>query len=164
MNQIHNSIVFLFQKKQLKSVCFVDWQLTHYSPPVIDVLYNVFSSTDKPFRDLNYEKLLNTYYSSMSQTIRKLGSDPNKLYTFENFQEQLRKYSDYALLLAPMIITIRLAKAKDVANLDDFAECLERGEDADLVHEFDDETQIEFSKQINGLVTDLVEFGYIKCE
>lgn len=162
--KLQNCIIFSFQKKQLNAVCFVDWQLTHYSPPVIDVLYNVFSSTDKPFRDLNYEKLLNTYYSSLSQTIRKLGSDPNKVYTFENFQEQLRKYSDYALLLAPMIITIRLAKAKDVANLDDFAECLERGEDADLVHAFDDETQIEFSKQINGLLTDLVEYGYIKCE
>ncbi|XP_055312342.1 uncharacterized protein LOC129574385 [Sitodiplosis mosellana] len=160
---------FLFQhrndnKKQLKSICFVDWQLTHYSPPVIDVLYNIFSSTDKPFRDLHYEKLLKTYYSSLSQTIRKLGSDPNKLYTYENFQEQMRKYSDYALLLAPMIITIRLAKAKDVANLDDYAECLERGEEADVVHEFDDETQAEFSKQINGLVTDLVDYGYVKCE
>lgn len=131
---------------------------------MIDLLYNIFSSTDKPFRDLHYDKLLNTYYLSLSQTIRKLGSDPNKLYTFENLQAQLRKYSDYALLLAPMIITIRLAKAKDVANLDDFAECLERGEHVDLVHDFDDETQIEFTKQINGLITNLVDYGYVKCD
>lgn len=152
------------QKRQLKSICFVDWQLTHYSPPVIDVLYNIFSATDKPFRDLHYEQLLKTYYSSLSETIRKLGSDPNKLYPYENFKEQLRKYSDYALLLAPLIIAIRVAKAKDVVNLDDYAECLERGEDADIVKQFDDESRAEFSKQINGLITDLVDYGYLKSE
>lgn len=140
----------------------VDWQLTHYSPPVIDLLYNIFSSTDKPFRDQHYEKLLKTYHSSLSQTTRKLGSDPNRLYTYENLQMQMQKYSDYALLLTPMIIALRVAKANDVFNLDDYAEMLERGEDADILGQFDDETQHEFSRQINGLVTDLVDYGYVK--
>lgn len=125
-------------------------------------MYNIFSATDKPFRDLHYEKLLKTYYSSLSETIQKLGSDPNKLYTYENLQDQMRKYSDYALLLTPMIIAIRVAKASNVANLDDYAECLERGEDADILNQFDDETQAEFSRQINGLITDLVDYGYVK--
>lgn len=75
----------------------------------------------------------------------------------------MRKYSDYVLLMAPLIITYRLAKANHVADLDDFAERLERGEDADVIHKFDGETQAEFSKQINGLLTDLVDYGYVKC-
>lgn len=125
-------------------------------------MYNIFSSTDKPFRDQYYEKLLKTYYSSLSQTIQKLGSDPNKLYTYENLQMQMEKYSDYALLLAPMIIGIRVAKAKDVVNLDNFAEMIDRGEDADIIGQFDDETEEEFSRQINGLITDLHNYGYVK--
>lgn len=132
---------------------------------MIDVLYNIFSSTDKPFRDLHYEKLLQTYYSSLSETIRKLGSDPDKLYSYENFRMQMKKYSDYALLLVPLIITIRVAQAKDVSNLDDFAESLERGdENAAFVNKFDGDTLIEFSKQINGFVADLVDYGYVECE
>lgn len=148
----------------MKSVCFVDWQISHYSPPVIDVLYHIFSSTDKPFRDQYYETLLKTYYKSLSDTIRKLGSDPNKMYTYDNLLMQMKKYGDYALLLAPMIILIRVAKAKDVSNLDDYAECLEREESADILGTFDDETQNEFSRLANGLVTDLVNYGYVTSE
>lgn len=128
------------------------------------MLYNIFSSTDKPYRDLNYEKLLQTYYSSLSETIRKLGSDPNKLYTYENFRMQMRKYSEYALLLAPMIYTLRLAQAEDAVNLDDFANSLDRGEEASIVKPFHGQTRVEFSRLINGLVTDFVEFGYVKCD
>lgn len=32
----------------------------------------------------------------------------------------------------------------------------------DILGEFDDETQAEFSRQINGLLTDLVNYGYVK--
>lgn len=152
----------MLQQNQLKSMCFVDWQLTHYCPPVIDLLYNIFSSTDKPFRDQHYENLLKTYYQSLSDTIRKLGSDPNKLYTWENLQMQMVKYSDYALVMALILIPAKVAKAKDVFNLDEYAEMLDRGVEADIFGQFDEGTQKEYSRQINGLLTDLVNYGYVK--
>lgn len=155
---------FLFQyagNKELKSINFLDWQLSHYSSPALDLLYNIFSSTDKEFRDKHYFKLLDAYYSSLSETIRKLGSDPNKLYSYENFRMQLRKFGEYALLMATMIISIRVAKANDVLNLDEFAELSENGKDVELIHKFDGKTQKEYSELVNGIVTDLIKYGYI---
>ncbi|XP_031631015.1 uncharacterized protein LOC116345637 [Contarinia nasturtii] len=151
-------------KKQLKSICLVDWQLSHYSPPVIDLLYNIFTGTDHEFRAQHYETLLKTYHTSLSDTIRKLGSDPDKLYTYDDLIMQMKKFSDYALLLAPLIISIRVAKAKDISNLDEYAEHCERNESVEMLGKFDDDTQAEFSRLMNGLLTDLVDYGYVKCE
>lgn len=139
----------------------MDWQLAHYSSPVLDVLYNIFTSTTKEFRDQHYDTLLNTYYSSLCEMIRKLGSDPNKLYTFQDFTRQMAKFSEYALLYAPIILSIRMTQEKDVANLDEYAEQRESGKDVDLFYQFDDKTQAIYSRLINDAVADLVNYGYI---
>lgn len=147
----------------MKSVCFLDWQLCHYGPPALDLLYNIFPSTDKQFRKDHFETLLKTYYSSLSETIKKLGSDPNKLYTYENLESQMRKFGDFALLCAPMIVQLRVAGEKDVGNLDDYAELVEKGDEPDLLNEFDEDTNKVYSAWINDIVTDLVDYGYVKC-
>lgn len=136
-------ILIYLQKIEPKSICFVDWQISRYCPPVLDLLYNIFSSTDTSFRDQHYEKLLQTYYSSLSDTIRKLGSDPDKLYTYENFENQLRKFGRYALLCAPLIIGITVAGPNDVSNLDEYAELLNTDENVDVLKPFKKIQQID---------------------
>lgn len=132
---------------------------------MLDLLYNIFSSTDKEFRAKHYDTLLKTYYSSLCNIVEKLGSDPKKLYTFENLQTQMRKFGEFALLSGPMIIQIKVANAKDILNLDDYAEQVEKGNSsADLIGEYDENTQEEYSDLINDLVTDLVNYGYVKCK
>lgn len=143
---------------------FVDWQISRYCPPVLDFFYHVFTSTDKQFRDKHYGKLLETYYSSLSETIRKLGSDPSKLYTFENFQSQLRKFGRFVLLCGPFIIQLKVAGAKDIGNLDKYAESIDHDEETDLINQYDEQTQSEYSTLINGLLTDLVAYGYVQLD
>lgn len=152
------------QKNKLKSICFLDWQISRYCPPVLDLLYNIFSSTDKQFRKDHYETLLKAYHSSLSEMIKNLGSDPRKLYTFENMESQMRKFGEFALLCGPMIIQLRVAAAKDVGNLDDYSELVEKGEEPDLINEFSEDTLKEYSTLINDLVTDLVNYGYVTCK
>ena len=96
--------------------------------------------------------------------IQKLGSDPNELYTFEHLHAQMKKFAEFALLCAPVIIQIRIASEKDVGNLDEYAELVDKGIEADLIKKFDDETQKEFNTLINDLLTDLVEYGYIESK
>lgn len=142
----------------------MDFQISRYCSPVLDLHYNLFSGTDKEFRDKNYEKLLKTYHSSLSETIRKLGSDPEKLYSYENFQKELKKFGYFALLTGPMIAQIRVAGAEDIRDLDDYSERVDRGETADLLNDFGEETAAVFSKLMNDLVTDLLKYEYIKLK
>lgn len=161
-------VQFFHQKSELDSMCFLDWQISRYCPSVIDLIYYIFTATDAEFRQQHYETLLKTYHFSLSEMIRKLGSDPDKLYTYENLKSQLKKFGKYALVCAPMIIQIMVASAKDIGNMDDYSEMI-RSENPDvvkpdLIGPYDEETKAAYSAKINGLITDLVNYGYLVNE
>lgn len=143
-------------------MCLLDWQLAHYAPAVLDFLYTIFSSTDATFRKLHYETLLKTYYTSLSETIQKLGSDPNKLYSFEQFQAQLNQFGEYALLRGIFTLQFKVTDSKDIGDLDKYAELVDRGEEADLLLPFDDAKLEKYSQLINDHITDLLNYGYVK--
>lgn len=158
---MNKQISALFQATKLTSICILDWQITRYCPPVFDLLYMIFSSTDKSFRDQHYHTLIDTYYSTLSDTIRKLGSDPNQLYTFDQFQMQLRKFGDFTLLCAPIIISLRLAKAKVGSNQNDG---IDDEPSAHITNEYNQQSQMQYDRMINELVEDLANYGYIQIE
>lgn len=98
----------------------------------------------------------------MSDTIQKLGSDPEKLFTYDDLQSELRYLGDFALLTGPFIAQIIVANAKDIGNLDDYSERIVNGEMVDLLSKFDDCTQKKYDDIANGIVTDLIDYGYIE--
>lgn len=141
----------------------LDWQFTNYCPPAIDLLYNIFTSTDKQFRKQHYVELIQTYHSSLINTIQKLGSDPN-LFTYADLQTQLREMGEITLFLAPMLILVKICNPKDIKPMDEYAASIESGEEIDLINELDEETQAEFIRLMNDLLDDLVSLEYIHLE
>lgn len=143
----------------------MDFQIARYCSPVLDLHYNLFTGTDKVFREAHYEDLLKIYHESVSQTIRKLGSDPEKLFSYDDFQRELRKFGEFPLLFGPMIIQIRIAEAADILDLDEYSERVDKGElDADLLGDFNEENQIIYNTLINDLVNDLIKYKFIKLK
>lgn len=45
---------------------FIDWQLTRYSSPVLDLIYFIFVSVDTELRRTNYDICLKTYHESLA--------------------------------------------------------------------------------------------------
>lgn len=154
------------QKTYIEEMCIVDWQITRYSPPVFDVLYYIFTQTDKLFRDQHYERLLKMYHTTMSNTIRKLGSNPDKLYTYENMERQLRKYGGgFLLLTAPIIIQLlSVGDPNEINDADQWAEDLYHDKDSDLFKPFGETTRAKYSGEINNLMIDLVHYGYLRVK
>lgn len=148
----------------MDSICLLDWQFTHFSSPALDLLYNIFSSTDKQFREKHFEELLQTYHSSLSTTIEKLGSDPDKLFSYENLQNELKRFGEFTLLVAPMLILVKIANPTDINPMDEYSACVERGEDTDLIKDLDEETEEKFGKLFNDLFNDLLDLGYIEIK
>lgn len=128
----------------------------------MDLLYNIFSATDQQFRREHYNKLLKTYHESLSETVRKLGSDPERLFSYDDLQDELRYLGDFALLTGPLIVQLKIANPEDVVDLDEYSERVERGEIADLLREYDNETQKKYNDLVNGIVVDLIDYGYIE--
>lgn len=52
-------------------ISLLDWQISRYSSPIIDIVYFIFGCTTKELRDKHYDEFLNTYYSTLSTHIRR---------------------------------------------------------------------------------------------
>lgn len=67
-----NNIMFRFDGsgKPIEA-CFLDWQISRYSSPVIDIVYFMFSCTTKALRDKHYDSFLRTYHDSLSNHVRR---------------------------------------------------------------------------------------------
>ncbi|XP_031621374.1 uncharacterized protein LOC116339561 [Contarinia nasturtii] len=161
----NNNILFKFDENDIaQDIRCLDWQILRYGSPAIDIVYNLFTSTDKTLRDKDYDNLLQLYYKSLSKTIRLLGSNPDELFTFDNLQFELKRCGLYVPLLAPILIQISQASLSDLTNLDDMCDKAVNGEkNSDgLVGDLSGKAQLEFERRLNGVFEDVVELGY--CE
>lgn len=150
-------------KDVAEDICLLDWQVIRYASPVIDLLYNIFTSTDQALRDKEYDNLLQLYYKSLSRTIKLLGSNPDELFTFDDLQSELKKYGIYALLMAPMLLQISQADSSDITNLDDMCDKMANGEleeNTSLVKTLSETSQLEFERRLAGVVEDILKLGY----
>lgn len=139
---------------------FLDWQLSRYASPVLDVFFFIFSATDKSFRDRHCQNLLKLYHSTLSASIRKMGSDPEKLYSIEKFENDLKKYGPYALIFGVFIIQFCIVDQKNVMDLDEYTELLKDGKDCNLLIDFD-ENEL-FLELANDVVEDIFNYGYVE--
>lgn len=124
------------------------------------MLYFIFTATDKDLRDKEFENMLRHYHTSLSEMVTRLGSDPTKLFTFDDFKQQLKKCCKYPYLMAPVLLQIMMANAEDVPDLDDLSERIgQENSDASIVKRFDSETQAVYDKRLQDVISDLVELG-----
>lgn len=64
----------------------LDWQVFRFSSPAIDLIYNIFSSTDKALRDREYNNLIALYHESLCNTVKSFGSDPEKFFSLNDLK------------------------------------------------------------------------------
>lgn len=150
---------FKFQSKAVKNICFLDWQISRYASPAVDVLYQIFSSTRKELRDRHYTNLLCVYYTALSETVCKLGSDPEKLFRYSDLMDQLKSHGKFALFMGVMLIPIVLAKPDEVRDMDDLTERLAKGEKLGMFTNKGKDSDV-YIKVVNDLVSDIIAYGY----
>lgn len=141
---------------------FLDWQLSHYGSPVCDLFYFLFSATDQEFRHKHYQQLLREYHETLSSNIRKLGSDPDKLYPIIKFQDDLVKFGRFPLIFAPLLTQFCHVDQSLIADIDKYCDELHNGQVSMIVKEFDVKTHNLFDKIFNETITDIVNFCKIK--
>lgn len=159
-NIFQNSQYYILQGKELNDVCLVDWQIIRFGSPIVDLVYNIFNSTDKEFRQREYHNLLIHYHKQLAAMIRRLGSDPDILYPWSEFQRQQKTFGKYAFLMCPMLLPMIVADVKDIPDMDEVVAKMVNNEDVELISpNFDEETLRKMSKRINDVFIDLVELG-----
>lgn len=154
---------FFFQTKNVEEVCLIDWQVIRYVSPAIDLLNFIFTSTDKKTRKHHFRDLLRAYYNQLTNNIRKLGSQPEKLFPYEAFINELKECGNFAFLITPLIVQLCVVDPNDVNNLNEICEeSTEDDKQFDLVQGLSKPSQLLFNERILDCIEDLVQFGYYR--
>lgn len=156
---------FFFFCKSSKGVAedvrFLDWQVIRYISPAIDLLYNIFTSTDKELREREYDNLLKIYHDSLSTTVKLLGSNSDELFTLNDLKDELRICGNYAFLLVPMLLSVSLADSSEISNLDEMCDKIAEGETRhELITGLNENAQLEYEQRLNDAFDDLIKLGY----
>lgn len=84
--------------------------------PVYDLSCMLYTSSS--IEDIrNLEKYLKIYYNSFTNTVKSLGSDPEKLLSYEVLKEDWKKYSKFGIQLSIMGHKIKLMEKKDMMKV-----------------------------------------------
>ncbi|CAG9802885.1 unnamed protein product [Chironomus riparius] len=163
----NNNMLFRFDDNEMPlELKFVDFQVIRYVSPVCDLVYYIFCGTTKELRDEHYQDFLNVYYEELTSYIRRLGSDPEKLFPRKAFEHHLKVFGHFGLLMALMTLPIFTSDSKEAPNMDELAEqFVKMGESSEV-----DENAFHFTKirnqnrydaRILGVCNDMVELGYV---
>lgn len=85
-----------------------------------------------------------------------MGSDPEKLFTFDDLQNELKRCGNLAMIMTPIHLQIYLTKTEDIVDLNEISE------QEHFSFSSKSEFEIAFRDKLNDVVTDLVNFGYYK--
>lgn len=130
-------------------------------------MYYIFGCTVKSLRDKHYESFIDVYYKSLSSFLKRLGSDPAKIFPREVLNQHLKRFGKFGLAMAIMVLPIFTSNPEDIPDMDRMAEkfkdAQENGEELnneDL--KFSSANTIgEYNKRMDGVFQDMYRLGYI---
>ncbi|XP_055296577.1 uncharacterized protein LOC129565586 [Sitodiplosis mosellana] len=166
-----NNLMFRYDKNGKPiEISLLDWQISRYSSPIIDIVYFMFCCTTKELRDDHYDDFLKVYHESLSAHIRRLGSDPEKLFPFAVMLEHFRKYAKFGLVLSTVLLPMITTDRGNGLDLDELAVKFEKNkennfenkEDLDAFNSFiSDNSRNKFNKRLRDVVGDMARLGYV---
>ncbi|XP_040152163.1 uncharacterized protein LOC120893969 [Anopheles arabiensis] len=163
-----NNVMFQYaEDNQTPSkIKLIDWQLSRYGSPVLDLVYFIFNCTDEEMRSHSYQRLLSIYYQSLSEHLHNLGGDVERQFPRSAFREQLKKFGRYGLLIAMLILPMICTPNDELPDTNKAMEGLvkENPDGDDEVHfEYGttEKAAIRYQKRMSGCIRDMVRLGYI---
>jgi len=129
---------------------FIDFQLSRYASPVLDLVYILFCCCTQETRSKYYDQLVHEYYETLAKFLKKYGYDPDILFPYEALLQQFRKFGMYAAGMALYVIHL--------FSIDD--------SDLDLMYnsnllEERIQTNNFYKSMLKGTLKDLIDRNYI---
>lgn len=96
----------------------------------------------------------------MSNIVKSLGSDPEKLCSLENVKNELKRFGYFAPMMTPMLIQMSQADSSEMPKSD--VTSTEAGTEVGEGTGLSVTGQLEFDRRINDLLEDIVNLGYYR--
>ncbi|XP_068085297.1 uncharacterized protein [Anabrus simplex] len=112
-----NNMMFTYSPEdEVMNVKFIDLQNVHFSSPVIDLLYFLYTSPSDDVRQKYFDQLIETYHETLDATLIKLDC-VKKAPSLDKLSEELKKRMSYVLFPAICELPNMLAKQDDVFDI-----------------------------------------------
>ncbi|XP_076649297.1 uncharacterized protein LOC143357031 [Halictus rubicundus] len=109
---------FLAQNTTGNTALMLDFQLARCSSPVLDISMCIYGCTDKSLWDEHFDSLLKIYHNELSNTINLLGSDPEKMYSWDTFMKEVKEQFMFGAMFALEMIPFSLLDESEAFDLD----------------------------------------------
>ncbi|XP_073828807.1 pinkman [Musca autumnalis] len=156
-----NNIMFKNENNLVVDARLLDWQIMRYASPIIDIMYLLMSCTTKEFRALYFFEMLDIYYSSVSDHLQRLGSNPT-IFNREDFDKEFKAKGAIGLLLAMIVLPILTTKSEDIPDLEKLSEKVTLGQSTDAMEAgFIGAKSDIYHARMKGVVCDTIDWGLI---
>ncbi|XP_053657724.1 uncharacterized protein LOC128706808 [Anopheles marshallii] len=156
-----NNMMFRYEEGKPQGIILFDWQVMRYVTPVQDIVYFVFCCTDEEFRRKYYDEMLDIYYRSLSAMLAKLQHDVKELFPRAAFEEQLRIFGRYGILMGMFLVPMMCTHNEELPDIEALAHKM--AESQQLNESFfktTESNQETYTKRIRAVVKDCIRYGY----
>ncbi|XP_068143259.1 uncharacterized protein [Drosophila tropicalis] len=149
----------------------IDFQMSRYAPPVLDLVHYLFACTEKPLRDINFESFMDIYHETVALNLKIFNLDIENIYPRHIFDRQLCDFGVYGLIMAAFSMPFFVSQADEIVNIDKVSEAIQdlsatsSDEDApkcqELIEEFEmlnERTLPIFKRRMTGVVSDIIKY------
>ncbi|KAG8332926.1 hypothetical protein J6590_012695 [Homalodisca vitripennis] len=114
---INNMLFKHSDSGDVEDVKFIDFQMVRWASPVLDLVYFLWTSADEEVREHRQKELFTLYRHTLNSSLEQLGC-PERL-SEQEFEDDLRAASDYALLTISGTLPFILSESKDAVNMEE---------------------------------------------
>lgn len=140
----------------------MDWQITRYASPVLDICYFLYQCTDSALRAQHFDNLVQGYHIALRKQVELLGSDVNQILPFTAFLRELKSKAKFALSTALFIVPMLCTPNAELPNMDDMVETMVKGEVTDDgMFKMSSSTELVYKQRMGGIVRDMYKKGYL---
>ena len=93
----------------------------------------------------------------MSELITKLGSDPTKLFPFDELKNQFKLVGIYGALMATILLQVIVSDPKNIADMNEINENTEAFDFATI----DNSSETTYTNCVSSALQDAIKFGWI---
>lgn len=162
-----NNFLYNYTKRGTPTdIVLIDWQISRYCSPVIDLVYFIFICTDKQMRAKHFDELLSIYHRSLKELLDHLGGDTMVQFPFTALLRHLKRFGKMGILSACFAVPMLQAKKENLPDMDALAEKMDKMTPEEMEEigkqfaEMNKDGVEKINQRIQDVILDGIRFGY----
>ncbi|XP_060532513.1 uncharacterized protein LOC132705723 [Cylas formicarius] len=119
-----NNFMFKYENEEKKNpagVKLIDFQISQLASPMMDLSYHLFTvCSEETLKSI--KSIFDIYYDSLSEHLRKLGSDPLKIFPRSTLIDHWSKYWPFGVIMTFITMPLIHTESSDVVAIENMNE------------------------------------------